>query len=168
MVINYVDGDLFSLIPQTNEPKYIPHVCNNIGRMGSGFALAAMTHYPVVKDDYLQWYNESMKIGPDHFHKFQLGRTQFVVVQATPTIVICNMIAQSGLIGPNNPKPIKYAALLQCMIEIAENIKRCCETASIHAPMFGSGLAGGNADLIKELINECWISAGIPVTIYIQ
>ena len=156
MTVNYVDGDLFTLLPKTNEPKYVPHVVNNIGRMGSGFALAAMTHYPVVREDYLRWF-EATELSHELKNPFQLGKTQFVVVQATPTIVICNMVAQSGLIGSNNPKPIKYAALLQCMTQVAENIRICCGTAaSIHAPMFGSALAGGKWELIQELIEECW------------
>lgn len=158
-MVNYVDGDLFNLLPQTSEPKYIPHVVNNIGRMGSGFAAAAMKKYPRIRENYLEWFKSKNENKP-----FQLGETQYVIVQENPTIVVCNMIGQSGIVGPNNHKPIRYVALVKCMQNVAEQIKRCCRAASIHAPMFGAGLAQGKWELIEELIDECW--RDFPVTIY--
>jgi len=37
------------------------------------------------------------------------------------------------------------------------------KTTQIHAPLFGSGLAGGNWDFIEELINEIWDGYDITV-----
>jgi hypothetical protein len=52
------------------------------------------------------------------------------------------------------------------MDEIGEHIVASARASEIHAPKFGAGLACGNWDFIEELINECWIGRGIPVTIY--
>ena len=56
MKINYVEGDLFAHLPTGNTPIYIPHIVNNIGRFGSGFAKAAMVKYPEVRDQYIGWH----------------------------------------------------------------------------------------------------------------
>jgi hypothetical protein len=38
--------------------------------------------------------------------------------------------------------------------------------ASIHMPRIGCGQAGGSWHVVRELIDECVCSRGIPVTVY--
>jgi len=38
--------------------------------------------------------------------------------------------------------------------------------AQIICPAFGSGLAGGSWAFIEQLIHDCWIRLGIPVSVY--
>lgn len=163
-MITYIKGDLFALLPDTDTPKLIPHVVNNIGRMGSGFVIPLCQKWPRVKEAYEAWHEDDMQDGHEYI-QFSLGNIQSVIVRHDPPITVVNMIAQSGVVGPNNPKPIKYAALVKCMTEVAA-LALELPRSEIHAPKFGSGLAQGNWDFIVELIEECWIAKGIPVTIY--
>jgi hypothetical protein len=53
------------------------------------------------------------------------------------------------------------------MMSVASYIKNNFDkenTVQIHAPKFGSGLAGGNWNFIEELIKDIWLN--IPVMIY--
>lgn len=151
-MLNYLVGDLFQLIPtDTPSSKFICHIVNNQYAMGSGFVVPLMKKYPEVYPAYM------------NCPILALGETQFVPIQRNDEgpIWVSHMCAQNGLIGANNPKPIKYVALTQCM----EKVAKCCaaKKGEIWAPMFGSLRAGGNWSFIEELINEIWHD--LPVTI---
>jgi len=151
-MINYLTGDLFTLLPASPEaPIFIPHIVNNEKKWGSGFVIPLGKKFPSARNVYL-----------DSPGKHLLGETKIVLVANTPSngIYVCNMVAQDGLISTNNPKPIKYAALVKCMEYIKEKIG---ENGEIWCPMFGSARAGGNWDFIEALIKEIWLT--IPVTI---
>jgi hypothetical protein len=72
------------------------------------------------------------------------------------------MIAQNAIKSPNNPRPINYAALVRSMIQLSQHIinntgfANKTENIEIHAPKFGSGLAGGNWSFISDLIEDIW------------
>jgi hypothetical protein len=137
----------------------VPHVCNNKGIFGGGFTAGIVKHYPIVQQNY-------QLLGK----KCVLGYTQFVVAKhnkyTDKQIIFANMIAQNGTISKNNPKPINYYALCLCMKSVSDYISSNLDISEtqIHAPKFGSGLAGGNWNLISELIFDCWNK--IPVFIY--
>ena len=101
-----------------------------------------------------------------------LGGCQFVEIKSLLPMdtYVVNMIAQSGVRGPDNPTPIRYEALIECMARVREFIFKKegsgAPTSSIHCPKFGSGLAGGNWPFIKALIEEMWSGNCIPVTVY--
>ena len=75
---------------------------------------------------------------------------------------IVNMIAQNGTRNNNNPRPLNYLALAKCMVGLSQSIQNNSEFADkeekveIHAPKFGSGLAGGNWNFISDLIEDIW------------
>jgi len=101
---------------------------------------------------------------------FELGKVQVIetVASKKAPIFVANMIAQNGVRGPENPKPIKYEALVNCMQAVAErSVHRSLQhyPVEIHAPKFGSDLAGGNWSFIEELIEEIWKDFS-SVTIY--
>lgn len=158
MKISYVEGDLFQHIfaIKDNRPIAIPHVCNDIGAWGAGFVVPLATHFPVTREAYIKWHKA--KINEDG--QFALGNTQFVRVQ--PTITVCNMVAQHDLGGV---RPLRYHHLAKCMSDVADRMKNP-PVAEIHCPMFGSMLSGGNWLFIEELIQDCWLEQGIPVTVY--
>lgn len=132
----------------------VPHVCNNVNGFGAGFAGEIAKRYPVVKQNFHMLGNDAV-----------LGYVQFVTVKQDPIyrtkLIFANMIAQNGLVSKSNPRPLKYHALVSCMIKVrkfAEESVRNEESASIeiHAPKFGSGLAGGNWNFITDLIEDIW------------
>lgn len=165
--IIYTDKEIFEssinriLSKENGSTVIIPHVCNNVNTFGAGFANAVAKKFPIVKENF------HLLTQPN------LGQNQFISVlqdkQYGHELFIVNMIAQNGLFGPNNPRPLNYAALTFCMHDIknrAKKIKNKLENScvEIHAPKFGSGLAGGEWKFISEIINDLWL--GIPVYVY--
>jgi hypothetical protein len=190
----YVVGNLFELIPNhgpetQTPPVVIPHICNDLGGWGSGFVVPLGKLYPEAEAAYRRWHSHRFdsSAGP-WSNYFELGNVQIVIcdtttipgVAVTPGMsdsttrkqaIVANMIAQHGTVtrpmddDPNRP-PVRYTALAACMSKVANYIAHLPQGTAIHAPKFGAGLAGGNWDLIEELIREEWLDRGIPVTIY--
>lgn len=161
--IKYVKGDVTK--PQytaPNEIAVIPHVCNNLGKMGKGVALALKKAFSGVELFYLK---SGYKLGTNSWVNPNTEKNDVIVV---------NMVAQNGIVGATNPKPIKYAALCKCMQSVVDDIFKTIHMkpeyegkhAVIHCPKFGSDLAGGTWEFIEELIQEIWIENGIDVVIY--
>jgi len=146
-----------------NEIVVIPHVCNNIRGWGKGFVLALDKISPEPKKIYQQ-----------HLEQFRDPRNSLGEV-CTATIdektYVANMIAQNGVVGPDNKRPLKYWALVKCMQtvlgDVGGRIQGIHEKPfAIHCPKFGSALAKGNWTFIEELIEELWIDKGFDVTVY--
>lgn len=140
----------------------IPHVCNNIGVFGGGFTGSILDRYPIVKINFDMLGNQP-----------KLGHTQFVTVKTEEKyrhkLIFANMIAQNKTIGYSNARPLNYAALVKCMSTIKtfiENEMKNQDSSGIeiHAPKFGSGLAGGNWLFISDLIDDIWKNT--PIYIY--
>jgi len=167
MKIEYVQGDLFDMI----EPGVvIPHVCNNKGKWGSGFVLPLAKKYPITRQEYIKWYKASYtdELVPDpppeviiEGDSFDLGEIQLIKVE--PYVYVCNMVAQT--LG--GKRPLYYNYLCKCMDELASVMERCFSPslANILCPQFGAGLAGGDWNIIEQLINDCWIRAELNVTV---
>lgn len=155
--ICYTTSNIFTAINDkllTDNKSYtiiVPHVCNNIDVFGAGFAGYIAKYYPIAKENFHLLGNKAV-----------LGYTQFVVAntnkKTNSQLVIANMIAQNETINKGNPRPINYAALVRCMIEIKRFITtdKSDNSICIHAPKFGSGLAGGNWSFIECLIEDIW------------
>ena len=145
--------------PKNGSTIIVPHVCNNIGLFGAGFAGAIRDRYPIVSTNFELLGN-----------KTKLGYVQYVSVkkidQSGHEMIFANMIAQNGTISKKNTRPLNYEALMRCMINvknfIADNTIK--DRIEIHCPKFGSGLAGGNWDFIQDLISDIW--SNIDTTIY--
>ena len=164
MKINYVKGDMFPLLTNVDHLIMVPHVVNDAGRFGSGFAAAVMKHCPIVRERYMAWDANSER--PEVDGGRVLGNVQYVV--AKPNLVFANMVGQHGTVAKTNPKPIKYLALAIAMqkVAIAYKNSRFGLPFEFICPKFGAGLAQGNWDFIEELIEEIWTGRGIAVTVY--
>jgi len=150
--INYIEGDMFADVANVVKScnVIVPHVCNNQGGWGAGFVIPLGKNYPNAKAQYL------------HLDAYTLGETQFVENKVGDNnVVICNMIAQT--LGGS--RPLYYNHLAKCMDAVADYALRN-DIIQIMAPAFGSGLAGGDWDVIKELINDCWLEKRLFVDIY--
>jgi hypothetical protein len=139
---------------------FVPHVCNNIDLFGAGFAGQVANEYPSVKANYHMLGKTFLKGNRG------LGYSQILNTYEDPKykhkLYFVNMIAQNGIRGSNNTRPLNYAALVKCMVEIKQYIHQNTgflnknEQIEIHAPKFGSGLAGGNWNFISDLIDDIW------------
>ena len=161
---NIIYGDLFNCITQRVNDKNIgssivvPHVCNNIDLFGAGFAAKIAEKFPIVKENYHM-------LGKT-FLKNNLGYSQFIKVyedqKYNHQLFVVNMIAQNGIKNPTNHRPLNYAALVKCMINVSQfiisnySIGTKTEKIEIHAPKFGCGLAGGNWNFVQDLISDIW------------
>jgi O-acetyl-ADP-ribose deacetylase (regulator of RNase III) len=134
--INYVIGD--ATYPIGNDRKIIAHICNNENKWGRGFVLAVSKRWKQPEIEY--------RASPNHI----LGNVQFVKV--SDDITVANMIAQHGIISEKNRRPISYAALRICLSEV--NDKAFKLNATIHMPRIGTGLAGGDWNIIEQIIKD--------------
>lgn len=159
MPITYIIGDVLNDAPCLKR-KLIVHCCNDIGAWGAGVSGAISKIYPKAEEEYRKWHKfEHYMLGTQNI-PFKLGQIQIVPVEKF--VFVINMIGQKGVVGYNNPKPVKYSAIVRCMEKVYQVCKKLdCE---IHAPLFASGLAGGKWETIEELINEIWHD--VPVYIY--
>ena len=154
--LRLVKSNIFEVTKNIVQSKHlgstiiVPHVCNNIGLFGAGFAAAVRASYPIVATNF-------ELLG----RKTKLGYVQYVRVMKDPEylheLIFANMISQNGTISPNNPRPLDYEALVKSMIDVrnyAQSLDK--EKTQIHCPKFGSGLAGGEWKFIEKLIEDIW------------
>jgi hypothetical protein len=153
--IRYRVGNMFPQLPTESTIVAIPHIVNDLGAWGAGFVVPLAKNYPKSREAYVDWHK-----GEQVYPKFELGSMQ--PVKVAENVFVCNMIAQSGLKSLDNPKPIKYLALAKCL----ERVNNLCGPlgVEVHAPAFGSDLAGGDWRVISALIDEILT---FPANIYI-
>jgi len=153
--ITYLKGDATEPI---HDKAVICHVCNDIGGWGRGFVLALSKKWPEPEREYRKWFKD-----PSLFEDapFGLGQTLFVPVKDSQQIIVANMVAQRDTVSINDVPPIRYDALENCLKDVFAVCKKLDWT--LHAPMFGAGLAGGKWERIEEIILK-YIS--VPTFIY--
>ena len=159
--LTYVEGDLFKIAPKKadeNNLVIIPHVVNDAGKWGKGFVLSVSKFCDGAEKAYRTWHKRGW---------LYLGRTQYLNLMddgSSANICIVNMVAQTY----GGKRPLFYNALANCMDEVAQTFTLREDNPTIHAPAFGSGLAGGDWRIIEALIEDCWLryGRGYDVTIY--
>jgi O-acetyl-ADP-ribose deacetylase (regulator of RNase III) len=78
--------------------------------------------------------------------------------------MVANMVAQRGVRASGGVPPIRYDALRECLITLAE--RATALGASVHMPRIGCGLAGGSWPEVEVIINGSLAAAAIPVHVY--
>ena len=147
-IINYVQGDATN--PIGEGVKIIAHIVNNEKKWGAGFVLAISK----------KWKEPETMYRLKRF--FRLGTVDYIDVDMENKIIVANMIAQHGTgIDVYGNIPLRYTALVDCLRDLDEMAEHL--NASIHMPKIGSGLAGGNWDVIEQIIRE---TITVPVTVY--
>ena len=143
----YSEDDLFN--HSFEKSTVIAHVVNNQNAMGSGFVVPLVKRWPIVKAKYHEFAD---------YNGLELGNAQIITVSEDPQIIVANMIAQKlgGL------RPLYYNHLVKAM----ESVALIAKDREIIAPLFGAGLAGGNWEIIEELVMDIWVRQEIDVTVY--
>lgn len=155
--IEYIEGDATEPVGEGN--KIIAHVVNDMGLWGKGFVLAVSKKWPDIRNDYLKWHNREYEL-PFWPGTVKLSNTD------DPQIVVANMLAQSGVRKYNSDKTVlQYDMLANCLGIVAEYA--LVMNASVHMPLIGSGLAGGDWSKIAPLIKEHLILEGVPTNVYV-
>jgi len=155
MSIKYVTGD--ATAPQGDGPKFIVHICNDIGAWGSGFVLAVSKRWPAPEQHY-RALAERLK-GDE---TLVLGMAQ--AVQVEDSIYVVNLIGQRSVASKENPHPIRYWAVREGLLNITHAALGL--GASVHMPRIGCGLAGGLWEEIEPIIEDTLVFEGVPVTVY--
>jgi O-acetyl-ADP-ribose deacetylase (regulator of RNase III) len=121
---------------------------------GGGFARAAGKRYPEVQADFRRWASEEQNqaLGQVHFY----GQPQGVLAVAT-------IIAQKGFGRSASPR-ISYPHLEDGLKAVAAYAVQ--QNVSVHMPRIGCGQAGGNWEVVAELIDQHLAQRGIAVTVY--
>jgi O-acetyl-ADP-ribose deacetylase (regulator of RNase III) len=154
MKIAYRTGDATD--PEGEGPKIVVHVCNDVGGWGRGFVMAISRRWPGPERRYRAWHagKESLP--------FALGEVQFVPV--TPEVTVANVIGQHGLATHQKTPPVRYDAIRSGLRRVASVAH--AESASVHMPRIGCGLAGGRWEGIEPIIVEELLALGVPVAVY--
>lgn len=156
--IQYVIGDATE--PIGDGEKLICHVCNDIGGWGSGVVLAISRKWKRPERCYRALYTEVRQT--QESRSIPLGVTQYIKVEHNITVV--NMIAQHQTWAEDGIPPIRYDSVEKCLKCVAGHALKI--RASIHAPRFGAGLAGGDWSIIESIIIRELCELDIPVFVY--
>lgn len=152
--ISFVVGNATE--PIGTGPRWIVHVCNDVGGWGKGFVLALSSRWSAPEAAYRRWYAERDS------NDFALGAVQFVPV--TDEITVCNLVGQRDIRSRGGLPPVRYDAIESGLGKVAAEAVPAGST--VHMPRIGCGLAGGRWEQIEALIQETLVPCGIDVTVY--
>lgn len=123
------------------ELRFIAHGVNAQDVIGSGVAKVLYEKYPEVKKRYHE-YCSSVEIGR------RLGSICSTTIQKDGKVIF-NMFTQFEY-GYDGKRYVNYAAIVQCFTKIVNQ-----GTVKVLAiPKIGCGLAGGDWEIVKQLIND--------------
>jgi len=154
MAIQYVNGDATE--PIGVGTKIIVHIVNDLGAWGSGFVLSVSARWPEPKAAYMLSKERNNLI---------LGNVQLVSVESgrlDESIFVANLVGQSGLKGPSNPRPVQYPAVEDGLCKIATEARKI--GASVHMPRIGCARGGSKWSQMEPIIARAL--DGISVTVY--
>ena len=152
--IEYLFGDATK--PRGDGKRVVAHIVNDgAARWGGGFALEVAKAWSFIQEDFQDWVLQDQR-------NLSLGNVHRAEIDDDLSIV--HMVAQRGYGRSDKPR-IRYAALRDSLVQLREIA--ASEGASVHMPLIGTGQAGGNWNLIRDLIDEHLVRRGVPVFIYL-
>lgn len=173
-MIYYVNGDAtYPELVTPNIKNIIVHCCNDIGGWGAGFVLAISRRWKEPERQYRAYYR-SMRLGDVR------------IVKVEENIAVCNLIGQHGILSSKpkiidysiNPQkvyeytntknyipPIRYDAIECGFKRLYSKIKDRPDIV-VHMPRIGCGLAGGDWNVIEQIINKVFINTKVYVYDY--
>lgn len=153
MAINsYIKGD----ITETTI-RNIAHGVNCQNAMGSGVAKALFTKWSEVKKQYHEFIANKSKMM--NFTDISLlGQIQAVGIIGDGKWVF-NCFTQR-FYGRDPVKYVNYEAIYECFKSIADTRIR-----ELAIPKIGCGLAGGNWNIVEQIINDA-VGDNIDITVY--
>ena len=152
--IHTVYGD--ASLPRGEGVKIIGQIVNTYAGLGAGFGKAMKKRYPITQKNLETWKQEKSD--------FKLGESSFF--QVDKDLYVLQMLAQKGLFPTkNNPLPLNYIALKECLNSLASKALEL--NATVHLPLIGAGQAKGSWEIIEGILYDELVLKGIHVTIYI-
>lgn len=164
-------GNLFQNLPDS--PFVLVHVVNAIGVFGAGFAKQLAQRYPRVEQEYRQYtnrtsYNEDKSLWGTCF-------LDYITPENDPCEnMVANLYAMKGLASAHNRRPLRYTLLVKSLNYFSSIYRSFWYPENkgnphhvVIMPEIGSGLAGGNIDTIKDIVQEILVEDnGFNVTMF--
>lgn len=116
--------------------------------MGAGVALAVRNRWPEVFKLYRDIHTD---------HGLNLGSINYIMTHDTKQVVINCMTQRSFGTG----RQVSYDAVDACF----QKINSTFPYVELAIPMIGAGLAGGNWDVIRDIIDDA--TPDIPIRVYV-
>lgn len=152
-ILKTIKGDITK-----TDLKYIAHGVNCQGAMGSGVAKALYSKFPNVRKAYMDYCRGARSVSEP---RDLLG---FVVRANCGDKDIFNCFTQEQY-GYNGCKYVDYEAIHECFTKLNDILKvEDHIEPKIAIPRIGCGLAGGNWDVVKILIDDA--APDIDVYVY--
>lgn len=164
MIYQEIKGDLISLA-KLGKFDVITHGCNCFSTMGAGIAVSMNIHFNASQFPMELQGPSSLKLGNIDWKVFVLDDgTTYDAEEVDnrynkPEMAVVNSYIQYRYGGY---KPIDYEALTLCMRKINHTFKG----KHIGLPQIGAGLAGGDWNRIKEIIQRELKDCLVTVVIY--
>lgn len=137
--MKHIKGDLIKMA-LNNEFDAIIHGCNCFNTMGAGVAAAVKKHYPeAYVIDQMTVKGSQLKLGTITYSYPGAGRC-----------IVVNAYTQYS--HDASTKPLEYGALRSCFKEI--NDLFIGKLIRIGIPQIGCGLAGGDWEIVKKIIEQ--------------
>lgn len=140
--------------------------CQNV--MGSGVAKALSDKWPIVKAIYHEYFEE---FDPGQDGENFLGEIDCIHIERSlgrpsprSNLFLVNCFTQQ-FYGYDGKKYLDYSALARSLGKVRE----LCENYDINEiaiPKIGCGLAGGDWNIVKDIIESELASKGITVKVY--
>lgn len=151
--IEYLTGDATE--PRGDGLRAIVHLVNDkTANWGGGFARALRSRYPEAQEDFRKWVAADKS-------RLRLGAIRRVEVR--PDLEVVTIVAQSGY-GPSVRPRVRYEALRTALKHLSALLDR--EPVSVHMPRIGAGMAGGDWNIIAELVRDELVDRCHEVTVY--
>lgn len=142
-----IKGDLLN-----STADYICHCVNCQGAFGAGIAGQIRRKYPNVYDVYINYIEEIRDRETDSFTSSDLIN-QYQIVPINDQQSIVNMFCQLYY-GRSKKRYVSYDAVEIAFREFFNEIIAKNKKVTVAVPLgFGSGLAGGNQDIITTIID---------------
>ena len=160
-----IDGDLIKLAKE-GEFDIIAHGANCFCTMGGGIARQIHAELPEAYEaDCKTRKGDINKLG--NFTKAEIHPSPSSIgpafypsnLQQTKSFTILNCYTQYDFRGPNN---VDYEAITLCM----RKINKIYAGKSIGLPLIGAGLAGGDWDRIKKIIETELVDMDVTIVIF--
>jgi O-acetyl-ADP-ribose deacetylase (regulator of RNase III) len=153
VTIQYLKGDATQ--PRGTAARMLVQVVNDKAiTWGKGFSVAVRKQWPYAQKEFTRWVFERRS-------EFRLGNIH--VVKLEEALELASLVAQHGY-GPSLFPRIQYSALETCLSMVAARAKKT--GASVHMPRIGCGEAGGDWNIVSEIIDEMLCRESIPITVY--
>ena len=120
---------------------YMIHGCNCQGIMGSGIAKEVKERFPEAYRLYREYYEDNALLLGD-----------IIDYWITEDLVLVNCMAQEFY--GSDKRHLDYEALVKCIEEINEMALDEDIPRVLNFPKIGCGLAGGNWEIVKKIIEE--------------